>query len=103
MDTAGDFCYPFHTACWTLLKGNFDDETSDNYIETLFNIFESLHYDKASRSLRWWHGYYFEDILNEKDRQDYNDDIISSHEAVSTKLADPLQFHFKEKEVRERL
>jgi hypothetical protein len=96
----GDFCYPFHTACWTLLQGNSDGETPDNNVETLFNVFESLHYDKISRSLRWWHNYYFEDILDE-DPQACQEDITASHEAA--KLADPLQFHFKVEEIRERL
>lgn len=101
-DTAGDFCYPFHTTCWALLQGNSDGEILDDNIETLFNVFESLHYDKISRSLRWGHNYYFEDILDE-DRQACQEDIIASHEAIPATLADPSQFDFQKEEVRKRL
>lgn len=44
----------------------------------------------------------FEDILDE-DRQVCQEDTIASHEVVPARLADPLQFDFKEEEVRARL
>src|SRR4051794_10154056 len=81
---AMDFCYPFHTACWALLR-EISGEKPDS-IETLFNIFESLHYDRASRSLSWGHNYYFEDLADERSRQAYQGDNIAPE------LADPSQF-----------
>ncbi|KAF4637822.1 hypothetical protein G7Y89_g243 [Cudoniella acicularis] len=94
-----DFCYPFHAACWTLLQDNDSEKLLNNNVETLFNIFESFHYDRNSRSLRWGHDYYFEDIL---DSCSGEEDIIAANKADLAILADPFHFSFQEEGVRKR-
>ncbi|KAM0311465.1 hypothetical protein ACHAO8_007169 [Botrytis cinerea] len=71
LDEKEGTCYPFHTACWTIIEeiapGNF---FVDNGIEVLFKIFEGCHYNTHNGILSWGHNYYLEDILGALDKQE---------------------------------
>ena len=85
-----DYCYPFHTACWSLLRESDGNAVLDNDFASLFNVFESLHYNRQSHCLQWDHGYYLADMLDEDKRQCSKADIIAIHKDNEVLLADPL-------------
>ncbi|RDL40331.1 uncharacterized protein BP5553_00310 [Venustampulla echinocandica] len=71
-------------------------------VEILFNVFESIHYGRRVRALRWGHNYYFEDLLgscsNEGDHEDCQEFIIIANMANLAILADPWHLNFQEKD-----
>jgi hypothetical protein len=85
-------CYPFHIACWTLLQEGSSIATTGNDIRSLFNVFESFHYNRKSRCLKWGHNYYLEDMLGKEKQQSSEADIVGINKGDPTLLADPLDY-----------
>jgi hypothetical protein len=92
-------CYPFYTTRLTLLWENGSENFLD--VQTLFNSYESIHYHRNARALRWRHNYYLEGILDssssEEDQRYFREDIITVNKANLAILVDPLHLNFQEK------
>lgn len=95
-------CYLFHAACLTLLQENDRGKILARDVQTLFNIFEGIHYHRDAHVLRWVHNYYFEDILDpyssEKDRKYSQEDTVAANKAKLAILADPLHLNVEKDE-----
>ncbi|KAH6719313.1 hypothetical protein BKA61DRAFT_597333 [Leptodontidium sp. MPI-SDFR-AT-0119] len=64
-DSSGEFCYPFHATCWSIVD-EIDHEGFSNSLDALFDIFESGHYvRKVPRCLNWGQDLYLRDIVDE--------------------------------------
>lgn len=100
LDERPSSCYPFHAACLRLLRENDHDNSLDQDVQTLFNIFESIY--RATHALRWGHNYHFEDMLDANslsEQKCLGKDIISENKTRLAILADPSQFHLLEDEI----
>jgi hypothetical protein len=97
-DETRHFCYPFHTACWTLLQENNNGNLLKHDIEVLFNIFDSIHY--RAHALRWGHNYFLEEMLGSS--EEHEDDIITRHKADPAILLDPLHFDFHQEQFQKQ-
>ncbi|ESZ99101.1 hypothetical protein SBOR_0511 [Sclerotinia borealis F-4128] len=97
-----DSCYPLHTICLAMLQENCCRTSFDLSAHTLFNIFESIHYQRNARALRWGHNYYFEEILDssliEEDPNDFKEDIVPANKADLTELISSLSFDAQNEE-----
>ncbi|KAH8807076.1 hypothetical protein F5884DRAFT_788462 [Xylogone sp. PMI_703] len=102
LESIENSCYPFHNACWALIQEIDTHNLLSNNTKSLFDVFESIHYDRNSRSFNWGHNYYLEDIsaAASEDQRDYRKNLINSYSTESTVPADPLVFKFREENIQ---
>jgi hypothetical protein len=81
----------------TLLQETDPEGILDRNVQTLFNVFGSMYYQKTSRVLRWGHNYYFGDILGGED-QSFRENIKAAHNAILVDPMDPTHFDFQKGE-----
>ncbi|KAJ8071257.1 hypothetical protein OCU04_001592 [Sclerotinia nivalis] len=102
LDEIQDSCYPFHTACLVILQESHGKAFFDHDAQTLFNIFESIHYQRSARALRWGHNYYFEELLDpssdEKDPDNLSEDVVPANKAKLSILISSLNFEAQNEE-----
>lgn len=105
IDQTIDYCYPFHSACWTLLEQASGHKFLDKDIIGLFNVFESFPYNRKSRCLKWGHNYYFEDMLtfNSSHQLFIEGSLIALNKGNQDILGDPSQFDFNNKAAKKQL